>query len=62
MVAGTVVDRVANINNAGLGDRLEKAIARSAKSPGFRPLLIGAKAQVGDGAEPMAKLGYNPRF
>jgi hypothetical protein len=53
---------VANIANADFGDRLERAIARSAQSLGFRPLLIEAKAQVGDGEEPTAEPQFKRRF
>jgi hypothetical protein len=53
---------IANISNANLGERLERAIARSAQSPGFRPLLIEAKAQVGDGAEPIGEPEFKRRF
>ena len=53
---------IANISNANLGDRLERAIARSSESPGFRPPLIEAKVQAGDGAEPTGEPGFKRRF
>jgi hypothetical protein len=53
---------VANISNHELGDRLERAIARSSESRGFRPLLIEAEAQVGGGEEPTATPQFKRRF
>jgi hypothetical protein len=53
---------IANVSNTNLGDRLERAIARSALSPGFCQLVIEAKAQVGDGVEPMGESEFKRRF
>ena len=53
---------IANISNASLGDRLERAIARSAQSPGFRLPQIEAKAQIVDGEEPTAEAVFKRRF
>jgi hypothetical protein len=42
----------ATVSDHKFGERLERAIARSAQSPGFRPLPIGAKVELGDGVGP----------
>jgi hypothetical protein len=53
---------IANISNANLGDRLERAIARSSESSGFQPRLIEAEAHVGEREEPTGEPGFKRRF